>query len=349
MITMTTHMKLLSIIVPSFNSEKFLESCLDSLLLGIDDEIEVIVVNDGSTDKTSEIAHRYADKHSFIKVLDKENGGHGSGINRGLELATGLYFKVLDSDDHLDKDGLFHLLDKIKEHQKEDSLPDLYVTDYYSVSVETGDKTLSSLAKRFPKDEPIIPFEQVKQFATSEYFMMHMLFAKTSMLRETHLQVVEKTFYEDNQFVIDVIKCANTIVYLDKFIYRYVVGRDGQSISIASADKNYSHQLRVYKAVIDELDMDEYLKMDEGRLYHFRHMVFILSTLTFFYIYIVPRKEKAKAYKEFIKYYKATKPKLYSDIKSKTPGYIYAICPPFLRGLATKLGYHREARKGGWK
>ena len=109
-------MKLITFAIPSYNSEKFLASCLDSLLIGIDEKIEAIVINDGSTDKTSEIAHEYSKKYPFIKVVDKENGGHGSGINVGIVNATGLYFKMFDSDDHVDKEGLLSLIEIIEKH-----------------------------------------------------------------------------------------------------------------------------------------------------------------------------------------------------------------------------------------
>ena len=99
-------MKLLSFVVPSYNSEKYLNKCVDSLLKGGED-VEIIIVNDGSKDNTIKIAREYEEKYpSIIKVVDKENGGHGSGINSGLEVATGLYFKCVDSDDWVDEDAL---------------------------------------------------------------------------------------------------------------------------------------------------------------------------------------------------------------------------------------------------
>ena len=92
-------MKLLTVTIPCYNSEDYMEKCIDSLLTG-GEEVELIIVDDGSKDKTAEIADRYAEKYpSIVKVIHKENGGHGSAVNAGMENATGLFFKVVDSDD----------------------------------------------------------------------------------------------------------------------------------------------------------------------------------------------------------------------------------------------------------
>ena len=341
-------MKLLTIVIPSFNSEKFLADCLSSLLWGIDDLLDVIVINDGSKDKTSEIAHEFADKYPFIRVVDKENGGHGSGINKGLELAEGLYFKVLDSDDHLDKEGLFHLLDVIKSHVEKNTLPDVYVADYVSVSVENGDTQVSSIKKRFKKIEEIVTFKDVQRFSNTEYFMIHMLFVKTSFLKETKMQLIEKTFYEDNQFVFHVLKYAETYCHLDKPIYLYSIGRVGQSISLASVDKNYMHQIRVSNAILSMFSYDEYKVMDKYKKWQILHELYIIEILVFFYIYIIPTKEKKKVFYEFMKAFKKKEPKIYRRLKHRTLLFFPWMLPPFMRGFFTKLFYKTVGKKKGW-
>ena len=151
-------MKYLTIVIPSYNSERFILNCLNSLCIGKDELLDVIVINDGSTDRTSELAHEFAKSHSFVRVVDKPNGGHGSGINKGLELAEGLYFKVLDSDDFLDKEGFIYLLDTIERHYKADTLPDLYLADYVSRPEGTDIKqyiTLKQVGRDFVKKMPL--------------------------------------------------------------------------------------------------------------------------------------------------------------------------------------------------
>ena len=92
-------MKTLSITVPCYNSQEYMRNCVDSLLKGGED-VEILIVDDGSKDDTLKIAKEYEEKYpTIIKAVDKENGGHGDAVNSGLTHATGKYFKVVDSDD----------------------------------------------------------------------------------------------------------------------------------------------------------------------------------------------------------------------------------------------------------
>ncbi len=93
--------KYLSFVVPCYNSESYMARCIESLLPGGED-VEIIIIDDGSKDKTVEIADAYQKQYpDLVKVIHKENGGHGSGVNAGLACARGVYFKVVDSDNCL--------------------------------------------------------------------------------------------------------------------------------------------------------------------------------------------------------------------------------------------------------
>ena len=144
-------MKLISFTVPCYNSQVYMKKCIDSLLTGGRD-VEIIIVNDGSKDGTLKLANEYKENYpDTVKVIDKENGGHGSGVNAGLKAAEGLYFKVVDSDDWLDTDALNELLGVIKLHLSEGRLPDLYVTNFIYDRVYDGTKHVSSYEKKIDR------------------------------------------------------------------------------------------------------------------------------------------------------------------------------------------------------
>ena len=105
-------MKLLSFAVQCYNSEAYMEKCIESLLAG-GEEVEILIIDDGSKDRTAEIADSYAEKYpTIVKAIHKENGGHGSAVNTGIANATGLYFKVVDSDDWVKEEVYRQILAK---------------------------------------------------------------------------------------------------------------------------------------------------------------------------------------------------------------------------------------------
>lgn len=108
-------MKLLSIAVPCYNSQDYMRNCVDSLLEG-GNLVEILIVDDGSKDDTAAIADEYAAKYPHIvKAIHQENGGHGEAVNTGIRNATGLYFKVVDSDDWVNKEAYLAILEKLRE------------------------------------------------------------------------------------------------------------------------------------------------------------------------------------------------------------------------------------------
>lgn len=108
-------MKYITFTVPCYNSAAYMERCVDSLLIGGED-VEILLIDDGSTDRTGEIADEYERNYpGIVRAVHKSNGGHGSGVNAGLHLATGCYFKVVDSDDWLSEDAYRRLLARVKE------------------------------------------------------------------------------------------------------------------------------------------------------------------------------------------------------------------------------------------
>lgn len=123
-------MKILSIAIPCYNSEAYMEKCIDSLLVGGED-VEILVVNDGSSDRTAEIADAYAKKYpTIVKAIHQENGGHGEAVNAGIRNASGLYFKVVDSDDWVNAEAYEQILKTLEELIRGPKTVDLLISNF---------------------------------------------------------------------------------------------------------------------------------------------------------------------------------------------------------------------------
>ena len=218
-------MKLLTITVPSYNVEKTLSPTLDSLCIeDFIDKLDIIVIDDGSSDRTQEIAQGFALRYpDSVRVVRKANGGHGSTINKGIELAQGRYFKVVDGDDQLDRKG-FSALVKLLESTD----ADLVAAHYQKVIVNSEE---APIPMRFEG----VAFGKIYRFQELSlhgniYFGIHSLTIKTSILKENNVRVQEHTFYVDVEYGLLPIPYVNTVEFLDETVYCYYIGNSGQSI-----------------------------------------------------------------------------------------------------------------------
>lgn len=224
-------MKLITFAVPCYNSAEYMEKCIHSLLPG-GDQVEIILVDDGSTrDDTPAICDRYAAEYpGLIRTVHQENGGHGAGVNRGLQMASGLYFKVVDSDDWLEENALRRLLSRLKSLVETDSAPDLLIANY--VYEHTADNTSHRITYRnvFPQ-ETLFGWEDCGRFRMGQYLLMHSVIYRTELLRDCGLDLPRHTFYVDNLFVYQPLPYVKTMYYMDLDLYRYFIGRSDQSVN----------------------------------------------------------------------------------------------------------------------
>lgn len=144
-------MKILSIAVPCYNSEAYMEKCIDSLLVG-GEEVEILIVDDGSKDGTTEIADRYQEKYpTIVKAIHQENKGHGGAVNTGVENATGLYFKVVDSDDWVNPEAYQKILNVLAEVVRGPKTLDLLISNYVYEKEGAKRKRVMRYAKSLPE------------------------------------------------------------------------------------------------------------------------------------------------------------------------------------------------------
>lgn len=222
--------KILSIIIPSCNMEKYLPACLEKLV-GVQG-LDVIIVNDGSKDRTSEIAHTFADREpGTFRVIDKPNGHYGSCINAGLAVATGVFTKVLDADDSFDSVALAELLERLPGCDARGV--DAVLTDY--VIVRENWLPDYRVGCKLPQD---VDFGIETLAAAARGASMHSVAYRTCVPREMGYRQTEGMPYTDNEWAVLPMRCVRKAVYYPLPLYRYLVGRPGQSVALEQRVKN---------------------------------------------------------------------------------------------------------------
>lgn len=232
--------KLLTICVPAYNVEKYIAKNLESYKHNIiENDVEVLIINDGSTDKTREIAAEYENKFPKVyRVIDKENGGHGSTINRGISEAKGKYFKVVDGDDWLTPNGLVEFI-KILRNIDVDAI----ITNYQTVNRDSNEK--DEVSYKYLKSNTIYTIEELLE--KKEWLCMAAACYKTSILKMNGIRLLENTYYVDEQFNIQPIIYVDTVYYIDIILYNYLIGNPDQSMATLNQVKNLEHRIAVIK------------------------------------------------------------------------------------------------------
>ena len=250
--------KLLTVAVPCHNAAWCLDKCLFSFLNeAVMDRLKVIIVNDGSTDNTLEIAEKYQQRYPQVfRVIDKENGGHGSGINAAIKLAAGKYFKVVDADDWVLTENLESFLD-ILENTRADAI----LTHFHTVDMTTGErreyKTRDiSLNKLYTLEEFTALPGEIYPCAS-----FHGLTYRTEVYKGSGTILSEGIFYEDQEYAALPFAKVKTVLPLDMFLYEYLIGNASQSVSDQNQVKRLYHVeqvvRRLFEAARDCTDLSE--------------------------------------------------------------------------------------------
>ena len=250
-------MKILSVAIPCYNSAAYMDKCIKSLLAGGDD-VEIIIVDDGSVkDNTAQIADDYAAKYpGIIKAVHQENGGHGEAVNAGIRNATGLYFKVVDSDDWVDEEALLKVLDTVKGFVKDESEVDMVIANYVYEKVGMTHKKVIRYDNVLPENQ-IFKWEDMGHFRLDQYILMHSVIYRTEMLKLCQLELPKHTFYVDNIYVYYPLPHVRTLYYMNVDLYRYFIGREDQSVNEKVMISRIDQQIRVNKIMIDDVDLNK--------------------------------------------------------------------------------------------
>lgn len=337
-------MKLITAVVPCYNSEEYMCKAINSLLSG-GAELEIILVNDGSTDRTGEIANKYqADYPDMIKVVHQDNGGHGEAINTGLVHATGLYFKVVDSDDWVSESALKQVVTRLRELTVGGSIPDLFLANYvYMKNGVTRNKVISYNSALVT--DRLFTWNEVGHFKLSQNILMHSAIYRTSLLKECGLVLPMHTFYVDNIFVYQPLPFVKTLYYMDVNLYCYYIGRADQSVNEQVMIRRVDQQIKITKIMIDSHNLMS-MKQKELKSYMIKYLTMMVTVCT---VLLVKEgsEESLKKKIELWDYIKMKDQRLYKKIKSQVLGRSINL-PGRLGTRVIEVGYHISRRIYGY-
>lgn len=306
--------KVLTVAIPAYNVEKFLRTTLDSFICEeeVMKKIEVIVVDDGSKDSTPDIGREYEEKYpDTFRTISKENGGHGSAVNCGIENASGKYYKVVDGDDWVNTEDFVKLVALLEKCNSEYVFTNYY--DYYD-------------DKKCQKAVKYDRYENGKTYKLSDitdipYISMHPLVIRTDILQNNKIKLDEKCFYVDTEYVAFPIPYVNSITYFDLYVYMYRLNLSTQSVSVAGYKKHNDDHIRVTFRLIDFYN--EYASSanveEDKRIYLKNLVTFItLTQSSIFSIFPYRDKENRKRFAEFDAELKNRSPEIFEATSARS-------------------------------
>ena len=304
-------MKILSVTIPCYNSESYMRKAIESVISGGND-VEVIIVDDGSTDRTAAIADEYENRYpDIVKVIHKENGGHGDAVNSGISTATGIYFKVVDSDDWVDEDALKRVLTVLKNSVKANAGLDMLLTNFVYDKAGVRHKKVMKYNRALPKKK-VIGWDENVKFNKFQYVLMHSVIYRTEMLRN----------------------CALTL--LDVNLYHYFIGRDDQSVNERVMISRLDQQIKVNKMMIDFFSEN---KPENKRLYKYMFQYLDMIMCVSSIMAILSKDDKLLEEKRKLwEYLKEKDEDLYKSLRTTIFG-IWMNLPGSVGRFFSKLGY----------
>ena len=186
-------MKLITFTVPCYNSAAYMDRCVETLLPA-GKEAEIILVDDGSTDDTGKVADAYAEKYpDIVRVIHQENGGHGEGVNQGIRNATGMFFKVVDSDDWLDTEALAKVMEVLRSYANAETPLDLLMANYVYEHVADNTRNVVDYTGILPENR-VFHWDEIGKFPPDKNILMHSVIYRTEVLRAEWVSYTPELF-----------------------------------------------------------------------------------------------------------------------------------------------------------
>ena len=291
---------------------------IDSLL-GANHPCEILLINDGSSDNTSEIAHSYANRFDNVVAIDQENTNWGGVVNHGLKLARGTYFKILDSDDHLDERALNRVLDTLALAVEAENEPDLLITNYVYDKATDNSQHVIQYRKMFPIGR-VFTWSEMGTPGIDQFIMVHASWYRTQILRDSGLNLPCGVSYMDSLFVLRPMRYVEKLFYLDVNTYHYLIGREGQSVEVEVVKKQIDQQLMATKLAIDEADYTKLYEEEPNRALLMMGYVSCMMSVSTIYLFKINTPESLEKNRQLWDYLKNTNPTLYANVKRSWAG-----------------------------
>jgi len=220
-----------SVIVPIYNTERYLRQCVDSLLYQTLENIEIILVDDGSTDNCPAMCDAYAEQDKRVRVIHQQNGGYGKACNDGLNAARGEYLGIVESDDYAELDMFERLYGLAKAHNL-----DLARCHYYFYYARTNTQERVDLSQ-VPQNIVLTPREHFSVFY--QWASVWAMLYKASFIKENGIKFLETpgASYQDTSFSFKVYACANRFMLAEDTLIHY--RKDNENSSVNSKEKIY--------------------------------------------------------------------------------------------------------------
>ena len=298
-----------------------MSKCIESLLPGGQD-VEILIIDDGSTkDETAEIADRYEAQYpGIVRAIHKENGGHGSAVNTGIANASGLYFKVVDSDDWVQLEAYQKILDTLRTIAGGKKHLDMLVSNFVYEKEGEKHKKVMNYRHILPTDR-MFTWDECKHFSKGHYILMHSVIFRTQLLKECGLHLPEHTFYVDNIYVFEPLLHVENMYYLDVNFYRYYIGRADQSVNEGIMISRLDQQIKVNKLMIDFfVDNEAEIKKIKKRHRYMYNYLEIIMTVSSILCIRAETKERLDDKKELWDYLKKKDKKLFIRLRNGIMG-----------------------------
>lgn len=306
-----------------------MDHCIESILeCAKYGSIEILIVDDGSTkDDTPRKADEWQEREpDIIHAIHQPNKGHGGAVNTGLSNARGLYFKVVDSDDWLDVDQVSGMMAKLGEFSRMAEPVDLLICNYIYDHVYEG-KHVSMDYRHELEPGRILTWDETGNFKPSRYLLMHSVYYRTQVLRDTGLVLPEHTFYVDNIFVYVPLPKVRTLYYHDADLYHYFLGRDDQSVNEKVIISRIDQQLTVTRFMIDAVRIPQDIRSRKLERYMVRYLTMMMIICTVFSL-LSDRPDRLELREGIWDYLKARDENLYNRIRTSAFGRVMNLKGP---------------------